>query len=429
MPDHDQLMRVNLDCLPLELFRLVIQHAATSKYSRQIMRTNISMVNKTIRHILAPDLREVAWFSPRQLEAVPLDPDSVARLETASTLVVCSPPRRPTPPIDDKAVFAPVAQQTPQIATDEHVVLRILARFRKIRHLRVLSPPDCAWRVRFCFEASHGNPLTELESIYIENCNLRVTTSAAPARMCCQHLTINECYASDVDLAPLLEMCPLHLRSLRTVRLGILLDTGTYSSSGHIPAIFHTLLDRVEAVQILDTAKADRVEAVQIFGAAKADRRYSLVFPPYLPSPRPVPPEIYFETHVPVLFTIDHIIDDNQYSRPRQHSRPRLAINPASYREARFVQLAAIKYEHLAEMTKFLAALPKLHAVFLWRRLDPDGLKGGWKDDARALVKMLQDAGVDVIFTEPDDEKHILPEFLTYIRQHANDLASDESDV
>lgn len=123
------------------------------------------MVDKRIRAILAPDMREVAWFSPLQLESVPLDEDSVARLEVAWILVVSSPPRRPDP-ISTEATTGEECLQACEStqSTDEHAILRVLQRFNKIWELHVLSPPDCAWKVRFCFEASCSSSM-QCESV------------------------------------------------------------------------------------------------------------------------------------------------------------------------------------------------------------------------------------------------------------------------
>lgn len=153
---QSRVMRAQLDNMPLELLRLVINFTSTSRFDKQIMRTNLSMVDKRIRAILAPDMREVAWFSPLQLESVPLDEDSVASLEVAWILVVSSPPCQPgTDEYGDEIC----ASNAPTVWTDEYAIARVLNRFRRVKHLFLLGPPVCAWRFRFCFEVSFSNPV------------------------------------------------------------------------------------------------------------------------------------------------------------------------------------------------------------------------------------------------------------------------------
>lgn len=236
----------------------------------------------------------------------------------------------------------------------------------------------------------------DLRHMYIDNCRLRFTFSVQPARLYCSELVIKNCdFYDEGDLAGLLERGRLQLHALRTIRLG---PTRQLIGRERLPRVCQDLLTLAHAVQIDCTPR---------------------FVPPSAKFPDPSePPTMYFETETPVLCTLNSLVPQYDFGElPDYYPPVRTRLAPRALHGARFIQLAELDCDLLSDMTTFLAALPNLRAVFLWRRLHLVNLEGPQREAAEQLLKSLTDREIDVVFTEPDNDKSILPEFMTYLRQ------------
>ncbi|GAA5987392.1 hypothetical protein JCM10908_001936 [Rhodotorula pacifica] len=420
-------MHPSLDSLPLELLRLVVDNASRSVYDRQRMRARLVMVNKALRRLLLDDVRTVIWVSKRWQDKAFL-PDKNPLAHTATTLIASAGVdlfghfnheaatggqfRAPADAVRESDAVSFVSQIP---ALREVVFEGLDANFiiRRGWWDTCQTDNDEALRgdcqpVEVPIEVSFDSPWQKLTSISFEQCFLYLQPQSSPALIRCEHLVFRGVVGVNSDsLDRLLNQHPLHLPSLQAIRLcPVLSTTDARLGRDHIPAMCKDLLEQVEAVQIECTWPHLIQRSVNDL---------------------PIPPPCYFETQTPVLLRLDHLFDVVVRERYRRH--PGLGsyynraphANPNVFRRARFIQLGELEYEALPHMAAFLATCPSLRAVFLWRRLDPNKVDKEWASDARALVTTLEEAGVDVVFTDPDTVDCILPEFMQYIRRH--DLA------
>lgn len=78
----------NLDALPAELLRQIVNENETSRYDKQRTRVRLSMVNARLRATMLPEMSDIVWYSPEQLAVSPLDQSTISRLQHAHTLVL-----------------------------------------------------------------------------------------------------------------------------------------------------------------------------------------------------------------------------------------------------------------------------------------------------------------------------------------------------
>ncbi|GAA5861128.1 hypothetical protein JCM3774_002199 [Rhodotorula dairenensis] len=424
-------MHSNLDTLPTDVLVRIVCAASPKPYTRNRLLLNLVKVNSRLRKQLLKESRRQIWISSRRQISVLNDAVDVLAF-TESIVVENEIPlatRLTLPSLSD----LPYRRDDGLGRVDGAQIEGLIRRAPCLRELKI---QDCAYATspfgRFLDGVDYNKlisspphsvsyariwpvaraslthrVLLELDSVFIRDTFLDTTTLCGLFNLqndqikvtstkyrqiafhsnnlaFCRHRRGSRCSAVAKLTAAVDSMRPCHIR-LAPIR------DQDYRTAANIPTLSESTLSGAEAVQIT-TSSAELDQRTEAYVATMVSI-----------------PAVYLNSAVPVLFHFDAVPTD------------RYLNDHGGLATIRFLQLARVPCALTHTLLPFLSSLKSLRAVFLWDRLQPDCSENHYKRNSRQLVAGLEERGINVVFTPPDDDEYILPAFLDYLRTHEKD--------